>query len=39
MIEVRSKQMGLKITFAHQAGFRVNGIRGKTRIPPSPMLQ
>jgi hypothetical protein len=39
MIEVRSNQMGLKITFAHQAGFRVDGIRSNTQIPPSPMLK
>jgi hypothetical protein len=38
MIEVRSNQM-LKITFAHQVGFRVGGIHGYTHIPPSPMLQ
>jgi hypothetical protein len=38
MIEVRSNQMGLKITFAHKAGFRVDGIHGSTHIPPSPML-
>jgi hypothetical protein len=39
MIEVRSNQMGLKIAFAQQVGFRVDGIRGNTHIPPSPMLQ
>jgi len=39
MIEVRSNQMGLKITFAHQAGFRVDGIRGNTQIPHPPTLQ
>jgi len=31
--------MGLKITFAHQAGFRVDGIHGNTQIPHSLMLQ
>jgi len=39
MIEVRSNRMGLKIAFAQQVGFRVDGIRGSTQIPPSPMPQ
>jgi hypothetical protein len=39
MIEVRSSQMDPKVAFAHQVGFRVEGIHSNTHIPPSSMLQ